>query len=79
MLPSAVSVPVAVSFSAIASSLMTKPASFAAAMSAAVTELMPSQYTSSRENRVWKDSEARIAALEAASWPSTSAVGSASA
>ena len=50
-----------------ASSLMTKPASFAAAMSAAVTAVMPSHETSSRANRVWKDSEARIAALAAAS------------
>ena len=45
----------------------------------AVTEVMPSQWTFSRANRVWKDSEARMAALAAASWPSTSAVGSASA
>ena len=54
-------------FSAIASSLMTKPASLAAAMSSALTPVMPSQYTSSSANRVWKESEARMAAFAAAS------------
>ena len=40
---------------------------------------MPSRYTSAAVTRVWNASEARIAALAAASKPSTSAVGSASA
>ena len=50
-----------------ASSLITQPRPFAAAMSAALTCRMPSQYTSAAVTRVWKASEARIAALDAAS------------
>ena len=65
--------------SQIASSLTTQPISRAAATSAAVTSVMPSRYTSAAVTRVWKASAARIAALAAASKPSTSAVGSASA
>ena len=48
-------------------------------MSAALTSRMPSQCTSALVTRVWKASDARIAALDAASYPSTSALGSASA
>ena len=48
-------------------------------MSAAVTSVMPSRWTSAAVTRVWKARLARIAALAAASKPSTSAVGSASA
>ncbi len=51
----------------------------AEATSAAVTSEMPSRYTSEAVTRVWKARLARIAALAAASNPSTSAVGSASA
>ena len=47
--------------------------------SAAVTSVMPSRCTSAAVTREWNASEARIAALAAASNPSTSAVGSASA
>ena len=52
---------------------------FALAMSAAVTAPMPSRYTSAAVTRVWNARPARIAALAAASKPSTSAEGSASA
>ena len=48
-------------------------------MSAAVTSVMPSRWTSAAVTREWKASDARMAALAAASKPSTSAVGSASA
>ena len=65
--------------SQIASSLTTLPMSLADATSAAVTSAMPSRCTSEAVTRVWKASLARIAALAAASKPSTSAVGSASA
>lgn len=65
--------------SQMASSLMVQPICFADAKSAAVTSVMPSRYTSSRRTRVWKAIPARMAALAAASKPSTSAVGSASA
>ena len=66
-------------FSQIASSLTTQLMSAAERTSAAVTSLMPSRCTSSIVTRVWKASSARIAALAAASKPSMSAVGSASA
>ena len=49
------------------------------ATSAAVTSAMPSRCTSAATTRVWNARLARIAALAAASNPSTSAVGSASA
>jgi hypothetical protein len=65
--------------SQVASSLMVQSAAWAAAMSSAVMDEMPSQWTSSAVTRVWNASDDRIAAFEAASWPSTSAVGSASA
>ena len=65
--------------SAIASSLTTEPISRADWTSAAVTSEMPSRWTSSAVTREWKARLARIAALAAASKPSTSAVGSASA
>ena len=65
--------------SQIASNLMVQPSAFALAMSLAVTALMPSRYTSPAVTRVWKASPVRIAALAAASKPSMSAVGSASA
>lgn len=64
---------------AIASSLTVQFIASAAAMSSVVSAVMPSQNTSSRVTSVWKASVARMAALAAASWPSTSAVGSASA
>ena len=47
--------------------------------SAAVTSVMPSRCTSEAVTREWNASEARIAAFAAASNPSMSAVGSASA
>jgi hypothetical protein len=53
--------------SQMASSLTTQPIPAAARMSAAVTPRMPSQCTSAEVTRVWKASEARIAALDAAS------------
>jgi homoserine dehydrogenase len=56
-----------------------RPVRSAHATSSAVTPLMPSRSTSSIDTRVWNASEARIAAFAAASYPSTSAVGSASA
>ena len=62
-----------------ASSFTTQPMSAADATSAAVTSEMPSRCTSAAVTRVWKASEAKMAALAAASNPSTSAVGSASA
>ena len=62
-----------------ASSLTTQPISRAEAMSEEVTSVIPSRYTSAAVTRVWKARLARIAALAAASKPSTSAVGSASA
>ena len=62
-----------------ASSLTTQPISAAEATSLAVTSAMPSRCTSAAVTRVWKARLARIAALAAASKPSTSAVGSASA
>ena len=62
-----------------ASSLITQPIAFALATSPAVTSVMPSRCTSAATTRVWKAMLARIAALAAASKPSTSAVGSASA
>ena len=65
--------------SQIASSLTVQPMRSADAMSAAVTSVRPSRYTSSMVTRVWKAIPARIAAFAAASKPSTSAVGSASA
>ena len=65
--------------SATASSLTTNPDAFAAAMSSWVMPEMPSQYTWSKDTDEWKANPARIAALAAASCPSTSAVGSASA
>ena len=65
--------------SQIASSLTTLSMSLADWMSAAVTSEMPSRCTSAAVTREWKASEARIAAFAAASKPSTSAVGSASA
>ena len=65
--------------SQIASSFTTHPAAFAAATSVALTPVIPSRCTSAALTRVWKASEARIAAFAAASKPSTSAVGSASA
>ena len=58
---------------------MTLPIARADATSAAVTSVMPSRWTSAAVTRVWKARPARIAALAAASKPSTSAVGSASA
>ncbi len=61
------------------SSLIVQPISLALAMSPAVTPVMPSRNTSAAVTRVWNASEARIAAFAAASKPSTSAVGSASA
>ena len=51
----------------------------ASAMSWAVIAVMPSRYTSSATTRELNAIEARIAHLAAASNPSTSAVGSASA
>ena len=63
----------------IASSLTTQPISAADATSLAVTSAIPSRWTSAAVTRVWKARLARIAALAAASKPSTSAVGSASA
>ena len=48
-------------------------------MSAEVIPVMPSRYTSAPVTRVWNARLAKIAALAAASKPSTSAVGSASA
>ena len=65
--------------SQIASSLTVQPISAARATSVAVTAEMPSRWTSAAVTGVWKASEARIAAFAAASKPSTSAVGSASA
>ena len=65
--------------SAIASSLTTWPVPAAHSTSSAVIAVMPSRCTSSSGTRMWNASEARIAALAAASKPSTSAVGSASA
>ena len=65
--------------SQIASSLTVQPISAARATSVADTAEMPSRCTSAAVTGVWKASEARIAALAAASKPSTSAVGSASA
>lgn len=62
-----------------ASSLITQRMDSAAATSSLVTDEIPSQETSDRRTRVWNASEARMAAFAAASWPSTSAVGSASA
>jgi hypothetical protein len=62
-----------------ARSLTTQFDSLAAATSLAVTAVMPSRCTSAALTRVWKASDARIAAFAAASKPSTSAVGSASA
>jgi hypothetical protein len=53
--------------SQITSSLITQPMPAAAAMSVAETCRMPSQCTSEAVTRVWKASEARIAALDAAS------------
>ena len=64
---------------AMQSSLIVQPIALALATSAALTSVMPSRCTSAAVTRVWKASEARIAALAAASKPSTSAVGSASA
>ncbi len=61
------------------SSLIVQPIALALATSAAVTSVMPSRCTSAAVTRVWNASEARMAALAAASKPSTSAVGSASA
>jgi len=58
---------------------MVQPIALALITSAAVTSVMPSRCTSAAPTRVWNASEARIAALAAASNPSTSAVGSASA
>ena len=49
------------------------------AMSAGVTPVIPSRCTSAAPTRVWNARPARMAALAAASNPSTSAVGSASA
>ena len=65
--------------SQMASSLTTRPSARALTMSAAVTSVMPSRCTSAAVTGVWKARPARIAALAAASKPSTSAVGSASA
>ena len=62
-----------------ASSLTTQSSARALDMSAVVTPVMPSRCTSAAVTAVWKASPARIAALAAASNPSTSAVGSASA
>ena len=62
-----------------ASSFTTRPSARADRMSAAVTSVMPSRYTSAAVTGVWKARLARMAALAAASNPSTSAVGSASA
>ena len=62
-----------------ASSLITYPIAAAPATSAAVISVMPSRCTSAAVTRVWKARPARIAAFAAASKPSTSAVGSASA
>ena len=56
-----------------------QPISAARATSVAVTAEMPSRWTSAAVTGVWKASDARIAAFAAASNPSTSAVGSASA
>ena len=71
--------PASGSTSQMASSFTTEFIARAEAMSAAVTSVMPSRCTSEAVTRVWKASPARIAALAAASKPSTSAVGSASA
>ncbi len=65
--------------SAIASSFTTYPRSRADAMSSPVMPVMPSRYTSLATTRAPNAIEAMIAALAAASKPSTSAVGSASA
>lgn len=65
--------------SQIARSLTVQPMRRAEAMSAAVTSVMPSRCTSPIFTRVWKAIPARMAAFAAASKPSTSAVGSASA
>ena len=62
-----------------ASSLTTWPSTRALAMSAGVTPVIPSRYTSAAVTRVWKARLARIAPLAAASKPSMSAVGSGSA
>ena len=58
---------------------MTWPERAAQETSCAVTAMIPVHATSAVLTRVWKASEARMAAFAAASWPSTSAVGSASA
>ncbi len=65
--------------SQMASSFTTRPRARALRISAAVTSVMPSRCTSAAVTGVWKARLARIAALAAASNPSTSAVGSASA
>ena len=65
--------------SQMASSFTVQPISAARATSVADTAEMPSRCTSAAVTGVWKASEARIAAFAAASKPSTSAVGSASA
>ena len=62
-----------------ASSLTTRPRARALPMSAALTSVMPSRCTSAAVTGVWKARPATMAALAAASKPSTSAVGSASA
>ena len=58
---------------------MTWPIALALATSVAVISVMPSRCTSAAVTRLWNAIPARIAALAAASKPSTSAVGSASA
>ena len=65
--------------SAMASSLTEYPSRLAYATSAALTPLMPSRCTSASTMSLPNASEARMAALAAASCPSTSAVGSRSA
>ena len=65
--------------SQMARSLTTQSMSLADWTSVALTSVMPSRWTSLPRTRVWKANEARMAALAAASKPSTSAVGSASA
>ena len=62
-----------------ASSFTTQPMSVADRTSPEVTSLMPSRCTSAAVTREWNARLARIAAFAAASKPSTSAVGSASA
>ena len=65
--------------SQMASSFTTRPSARADRMSVAVTSVMPSRCTSAAVTGVWKARLARMAAFAAASNPSTSAVGSASA